>query len=233
MSKSGSSGQLNYKHYMTAANAGTIPSTLIASGVTVLNNIPQGITLFSRLGTSWHNHHINTRISVKWALNIANAAYEDCAPQPVRYILFLDTMPQVFGPNLATLTLSPSDFTALLITNDGTGQSITTAAHNPITHGLRFKILRDEIIQPENACSPVTLAAGGTIAFNTVASATRSWHTPLGFSSMNSAPTATLPDTNSLYHFVLCDVPTAGAVNFNTVPTYQITDDIFFTDEST
>lgn len=223
LSSSGSSGALNYKHYI-----GTVSATVVEyKDVDIpyeLNTIPQGNTMYSRIGNSWKNHKIRMHLKFEWALSTTTLT--SSVIKPVRAILFVDTMPQVTGPILKTPSIIPTDFTALLCGQPADTHA-TAATMNPITHGVRFKILRDELIQPHNASVDFNATSNQTIGC-----ASRDWDVHLGFGSTNGAASATVPDTNALMLFLVSDYTAGGgAAGSATLPTLTMTNDLMFSDD--
>lgn len=115
---------------------------------TNLSLIAQGTQPYQRIGNTLKLTRGHLKCRINWA--VQGIDYKAQEPHPVRLIVFIDRMPVIDVPTLATdnLLTANGDISALLIT-ESAGAAFNTIAHwNPNTHGTRYHILHDRVYNP-------------------------------------------------------------------------------------
>lgn len=173
----------------TQTNQTVVADTALLSnnevGFSLIGYCFTGDAINDRLGRKIYLKHSTVKLDIVWSVIGQNTSagaqnigiYGSSFP-PVRVLVFRDKMSAAASPtNMETKATSGSfqDPTALFhnVYSSDTVVNYVTAPYNPVTHGYRYEILRDEVI---NAPANATVMSYGATP-QTFASSARSSHT--------------------------------------------------------
>lgn len=227
-----SGGTRRFKHYSAKLTTATVQNT--SATPWTLNDVAQGTdSNEERLGLQIRSKRCSFRFQVTWSSKsdavVTGAGAGDqprytALPLPVRVIVFVDKMPAIGAPTQNEDVVPPVGNSALLntLTMGNTNNSI--AAWNYNTHGERYEILRDEILDPMLS---VPMSSGGAPMAG-VRRLVHHWDIPLHFTTSFYSATGTNMLENRVCVMFMCD--TRDNTTYQTYPTYEFTSDYMFED---
>lgn len=179
--------------------AGTCVHLYNAVPVGLADDIVNGTAYYNRVGYQIRIHHIKLRCQFDWYNATSSTSnVQPLINRPVRLIVGLDKMGFVssvssYGMTLAddTSGQTSQNFTAVLHTDGQGNYSNIAANYNVNTHGYRYDILLDEVIQPHTFQQSITVTGAIVTSFG---STFREWHIPVHRNVLNIDPAGTLTD---------------------------------------
>lgn len=157
---------------LTYAIAGFAAGT--APGFAINSQIFSGNTESTRLGRMIRCKHCTIRMKIVWQSQSAVSALYAESFQPVRITIFEDLQPLAIAPtNSSTSTITTSGLDLFVNPSSAATAELLIAPWNPTTHGFRYKIHRDEVINAPSNATAINISPG---AANALAATACSFH---------------------------------------------------------
>lgn len=146
-SGSGGGGGGKHKHFQGIIDQ-AVPTATTTIAVP-LNAMPISPSFAGRVGLTVHQSHIQIRGRITWD---ETASASRGTQDPVRVVLFWDSMPQLTQYwSTVGASATSADFAAVTtaLATGGLSRHNTVQSFNYNTHGFRYHILRDEVFIPK------------------------------------------------------------------------------------
>lgn len=220
-----------HKAYCASINGAALVANLGSASTSQcvnLGDIDSGSEYYERIGTQVRCHHLNMRFSIKWSYNSQTNQIVEATqlPPKVRLVLCWDKLAGVNYTGTDIRQWSDVGDTDPCISGASLMQSLaqgtvgagvaarynSTLPYNYNTHGTRYKILRDEVIQSDRTTLNPQASINGTNvlhAFNH----TFEWNVPLHGEMVTwVADTGSSQSKNELCFWAVMDAPITAAL---------------------
>lgn len=214
----GSRAPTRHKHFDNYTTVTTMSPT-ITTPATSMFDLAQGTSSNgSRQGQQVRVKKISLRITIKWtntAVSPGASVDQTGTLYPVRLVVYVDRFPAIAGPTWAEDASPPVGNNAIMNCL-GAGVAFNmTAVPNVNTHGVRYRILYDRIINPEHQVysfngTQVALTCIRTVEFHHDCDFLTSWYNTTSTSQISN---------NIGFHIMPDNLPGAGTTQ--QYPTYR------------